>query len=541
MARQVAELTSEEYEIIQASKRDPNLFTDYFFSPKGATHGWRFDENFREEGKWQKDFALALQKDITVIGGFATGKTMGVGMTACYWGTLIADFKFLNAAEKVWQAKQMWDIIMTNARNTRFEELIYEFPRRPWYKIVIKYRYMGITHESSLEFMSVDKNAQGILSWEGDWLNIDEAGTLNNLEEIMINVGSRLRGAVRGRTRVGRFSMTSNSWDNYDLWFWFDQAVGDPEHFLSMTLSSKDNMNVTNDQLERMAARIPAEERERFLEGTRPEGRGRFFSKESVFQCEDKTIGGIVRHMAETEEPGFVFDRVHGCGVVAYEIPHHPESFYMLLGDPGTGAAPRRNAPCLMAWDVSLVPGSAATLVGFWWGNGNGKISPFIDKLIYLSNKYKPFFIGVDTTGPQKNSAVLINEYLTLRKDGEAILNRPISGIDFSGTNKAHYLLAGRLFLESRLFSWPLEITGIRSQLTNYEPENDKKLPQDIVATMVMSAFAIRMKFHVDPKNLSIFNQEALDYASKVRRLSNAARSRRTSRPQDLAAILERQ
>lgn len=534
MARLPVELVDEEWQIIQASKTNPNLFTDYFFAPKGEKKGWRFDENFTEEGKWQIDFVMAAQTDITVIGGFATGKTMGVGMGACYFAALVEDFKFLNAAEKVWQAKQMWDMIITNARNTRFGEMIWEKPRRPWYKIIIRYSYQNKVYESTLEFMSVDKNAQGILSWEGDWLNIDEAGTLTNLEEIIINVGSRLRGSVRGRERLARFSMTSNSWDNYDLWYWYDQAVGDPDNFLAMQLRSRDNKNVTEKQLQRMAARIPVEERERFLEGTRPEGRGRFFSKESVYQCEDKTIGEIVQHMAAQAKPGFVFDRVYGCGVVAYELPYNEDNFYMLMGDPGTGAAPRRNAPCLMVWDVSNVPASPAQLVGFWWGDGHGKISPFIEKLIYFSDKYKPFFIGIDTTGPQKNSATLINEYLTLQDDSKVKLNRPISGIDFSGGNKAHYLLAGRLFLESRLFSWPLQITGIRSQLTNYEPENDKKMAQDIVATMVMSAYAIRMKFHVDPKSLTQSNQEVDEHTGKIRRLSNAARSRRTTRKPEI-------
>lgn len=530
--RPIAKLTDEEHAILRASVTDPNIFMGYFFAPKKGGHAWQFDENFTEQGKWQKSFTLAEQRDITVIGGFATGKTLCVGMGACYWATLVPDFQFLNAAEKVWQAKQMWDLIIKNARNTRFADLIFESPRRPWYKIVIKYEYQDEIFESTLEFMSVDKNAQGILTWEGDWLNIEEAGTLTNLEEIMINVGSRLRGAIRGRTRLGRFSMISNSWDNYDLWYWFDQAVGDPKNFLSLTLSSRDNLNVTEEQLQRMAARIPIEERDRFLEGSRPEGRGRFFSKESVYQCEDAEIGEIVEDLIQRQVLGYVLERVHGCGVTNYELPWQAGHFYMMFGDPGTGAAPRRNSPVLMIWDVTNVPAQPAILCAFWWGNGHGKISPFIDKMVHFSSKFKPFFIGVDSTGPQKNTATLINEYLRIQEAAEQhpLLNKPISGMDFAGGNKAHYLLAGRLFLEARLLSWPRVITGFRSQLTNYEPENDKKLPQDIVACMVMSAYGIRITFHVTKEAFSQDYTEVGGHLAKIRRLSNAARSRRTSR-----------
>jgi hypothetical protein len=177
-------------------------------------------------------------------------------MGACYWSVMLKDFKFLNAAPKAWQAKQMYDIILLNARNTRFDDLIWERPRRPYPKIIIRFYIGKVLYESTLEFMSADKDAQGILSWEGDWLNLEEAGLMDNLEEVIINTGSRLRGQVRGRSRLGRFSMISNSWDNYHLWYYFDQASGDPENFLSIAVSTRHNKNVTPEQFKRMLMRI---------------------------------------------------------------------------------------------------------------------------------------------------------------------------------------------------------------------------------------------------------------------------------------------
>ena len=92
-------------------------------------------------------------------------------------------------------------------------------------------------------------------------------------------------------------------------------------------------------------------------------------------------------------------------------------------------------------------------------------------------------------------------------------------------------LQAARLFIENRLMRLPKVIIGMRSQLTNYDPERDRKIAQDIVATFAMSCHGIRGYFHVDPQELlekAAVHTLATD--SRYRRLSNAARSRRTPR-----------
>ncbi|MGC9423752.1 hypothetical protein [Vibrio sp.] len=530
-----AVLTPAEIEICKRSLDNPNLFTDYFFRPFGESKGWRFDENFDEKGAWQRDLHSASQKDITVIGGFGTGKTIGVAMSACTWATLTADFKFLNIGPKAWQAQQMYDMILLNARNTRFEDLIWEKPRRPHPKITLRFKIGAILYESTLEFMSADKDATGILSWEGDWLHIDEAGLLDNLEEIIINVGSRLRGTVRGRERLGRFSMTSNSWDNFYLWYYFDQAASDPENFLSIVVSSRHNHNVTKDQLKRMLARIPEDERERFIDGTRPEGRGSFFDKQSVYACEIPHAIEIAQKNQLDENSHFKVEKLHGAGVTYYMTPPLDKRIYMVFGDPGTGAAPTRNAPVLMTWDVTDFPTLPAKLVAFYWGNGGGKIGPFISELLKLASLYRPVYAGIDSTGPQKNMNYLINEYALKNhfegKQMPAGIINGIAGMDFSGPKKISYLHALRLLIEGRLITWPKNIVGIRSQLTNYDFENDKKIAQDVVATMAMSAHAIRWWFHVSPEDIyEQMHREASEASNETRRLSPSERSRRSSR-----------
>lgn len=539
--RREATLSPAEVEILQRAQDDPSIMTDYFFRPPGYDKGWLFDDNFVNEGKWQKTVCLAAQKDITIVGGFGTGKTVGIGMAACYWSVMLTDFKFLNAAPKQWQAKQMYDLILLTARNTRFEDLIWEKPRRPYPKIVIRFRIGKVLYESSLEFMSADKDAQGILSWEGDWLNIEEAGLMDNLEETIINTGSRLRGQVRGRTRLGRFSMISNSWDNYYLWYYFDQADTDPKNFLSIAVSTRHNKNVTEEQFQRMLMRIPKEERQRFLDATRPEGRGHYFDKDSVYQCESDLLSEIVEAEVANETPGYTLEKLHGVGVYYYLAPPKTGALHLLLGDPGVENVPRRNSPCCMVWEVTDFPKNPAVLVGFWWGSGGGKIGPWLDMMFKLADIYRPFRIYIDSTSTQKNMNFIINEYVFKKKfdlepeQGDWGFDSPLGivkgfgGMDFSGSGKNTYLQALRLYIEAGLFTWPKTIIGIRSQLTNYDVENDRKIPQDIVATMAMSAHAMRAHFHVNLEELIAKDRPHYDeQPAGSRRSSTAARSRRS-------------
>jgi hypothetical protein len=547
--RQEAVLTPSEIEILQRGVEDPSVVTDYFFRQLGSEHGWLFDDNFVPEGAWQRTVHEAQQKDITVIGGFGTGKTLGIAMSACTWSLLTKDFKFLNIAEKAWQAKQMYDLILLWARNTRFEDLIWEQPRKPFPKIVLRYRIGKTLYESSLEFMSADRDATGILSWEGDWLNIEEAGLLDNLEDIIINVGSRLRGSVKGRERLGRFSMISNSWDNFHLWYYFDQAMADPDNFLSIVVSTRHNKNVTEEQLKRMVARIPPEERERFIEGTRPEGRGNYFDRQSVYACEDPLEFDIVYKNVQDDIPGYHYEKMHGAGVTYYTLPPVPGHLYLGFGDPGVGTAPQRNAPVLMIWDVTNFPKIPAKLVAFYWGDGGGKIAPFVERMLTFAETYTPIRFYIDSTGPQKNSAQLINEHIFRKRFAikkaetaeDALVEesgyispmgmvRGIHGMDFSGGGKSEYLVACRLFIETGLLRWAKAITGIRSQLTNYDAERDKKIAQDIVACMSMSAYGIRGFFHVNIEDLLTRpTKETQGLFVTSRRLSPAGRSRRST------------
>lgn len=523
-------LTPGELELLQQGITNPDFITGYFFKPEGSEEGgFYFDYGFREGKEYQRKLYHASQSNIVVIGGVGTGKTLGIGMAASAMAVVTESFKFLNVAQKEWQAKLMYDLLLEWAEDTPFQKLIWSAPQRPYPKIILRYRIGNRLNQSSLEFMSVDRDARGIFSWRGDWINVEEAGLLDNLEEIALNLSTRLTGSTKNkRPYLGRFSFISNPWENPHLWYLFDLAAADPENNLAIVIGTRDNTNVTEKQVENLLKHIPEDERPRFLEGLRPEGRGNYFSKEAIYQCEDIAQSELIENGVRDGKPGYIIQRLQTTGIYHMETPKIQHRMYFVLGDPGSDNAPGRNAPVLMCWDVTGFPSSPIRLVAFWWGFGQGKIQPFIDQIIDWKDKYNPFLIGVDSTGPQKSMAELVNIHY------EDELN--LTGLDFSGPRKTTYLVAARLMIEARLVRWPKSIKGIRAQLSNYDPMKDRsglpKIAQDIVATFSMACFAARTHFGLNYEDL--FNPPDLvdvltpGQGSREARLSRLERTQRS-------------
>lgn len=526
MARAIPKLTDEEVDIIRRGRENADLITDYFWRAPGASKGWIFDYRFDPEGAWQRATHHASQKRIVVIGGFGSGKTRGIGISAATWCMTVPDFAFLNAAPFGWQSELMYNFLVNEARGTRAEDLMFRTVKRPYPLIEWRFYIGNALIRSTMEFMSADNNANAILSWEGDWVNIDEAGQLDDLSEALRNLGSRLRGHVRGRQRLGRMSLISNSWDNPELWMRYDLARELPQDYFSFTVATRHNGNVTEDQLRMMLRDIPEDEHEQFLEGMRPEGSGNFFNIDKIHEAEDDEYGKFIMERFEKRIDGYNIETTYGAGVSYFTTPRHPGHEYFITADPGTDNAPDRNSPVVMVWDVTDFPKYKMSLAAFWWGQGRGSITPFYRQLLKFMEMYDPAFTGVDSTGPQKNTNEILNLYLlggrtddTQQRDEwigdinlSRITNPVLQGMDFSSGKKTAYLIAGRLYLEAKLVSWPKIVHGIRSQMSNYDPEKDKtyatsKLTQDIVATYCMAAHAVRVYFAYDPSTEDIENE----------------------------------
>jgi hypothetical protein len=512
-------LTATECDILDAGLADANVISGYFFSTNPGTEpGFQFDYKFEPQGIYQHKLHHASQTRLIVVGGFGSGKTLAIGMSASIYALVTPDFKFLNAAPQQKQAKAMYEHIITVTRGTRFEELIFNDRESPYPFIELRFIYRGKLMISTLEFMSAAKNAENILAWEGDWANLDEAGLMDDLSKLRRNLGSRVRGNVRGRYRLGRLSFTTNSWYNPEFWAMYDMAQEDPENYLSVTVFTEHNKNITDKQLEMIMKDIPQDEHDQFLRGGRPKGRGDEFDEGIVLQCESIMMDELVNDM-QKRGAGVAIRRKRAAGITYLTMPRIDDRDYILIGDLGKGNAPFRDAPVLQVWDVSNVP---ARMVAFYWGNGKGTIHPFVRELVKLAIKYRPIYIGVDNTGPQAGTVEMINhviqsDYILSSSAGfrelgievagkmTAPATMHVSGMGFGGGKKVLYLMACQAALAGLLLTWPQMIKGMRSQLLNYSLTEDRrrngKLAQDLVATTAMAAYVI----------VRIFNSRDLD------------------------------
>lgn len=452
-----------------------NWFTSYYFGG-------------RELRPWQWALHHAAQTQCTVVGGTGSGKTVGAGLSYATWAATTPRFSFMNLAPTGWQSKLMYEAILRESYDRPFERFIDKAIERPYPMIVLKSDYIG---KSEMHFMSAADSAERIQGWEGDAMNLDEAGILLDGMWLLIMMVTRMRGNVpmpKGgfRDRVKRLSVITANYDFAPPWLWdrMDRALKDPKNFLSMQVKSSDNLS--DEDIEAYKLIIPEDQQAQMLDGKKPEGAGEHFSAEQVKACEDWELNRWAQyHLLEKEvpSPGWAVEETMGAGCIHWESPPENGRQYLVAGDPGQGNPPHRNAGCILVFDVSGFPEEPAALVYFKWIYGNGSYDPFKIAYKYVWDTYRPVDALVDSTGTQK------------LWDEQIFLNMGIwaTGMDFSG-QKAGMLIAAIQMVQRQLFRWPF-IQGLRTQLVRYNLSDDtpsKKIPQDIVVVILMVAWYLR-------------------------------------------------
>ena len=176
------------------------------------------------------------------------------------------------------------------------------------------------------------------------------------------------------------------------------------------------------------------------------------------------------------------------CGIVEWALPSEQGRMYVVVGDPGQGNAPYRNAPVVMTYDLTGFPQQPARMRRFWWGFGDGLYAPFYRQ---FSEQMIEFgCAGVyDATGAQKAFGEG-NEFAVPA-------HLPVLGVDLSGTYKMYYLILLKKMMGKGLLQWPDEIKGIRHQFKSYRLP-DKKIAQDIVSAHVLLAAYVTTYLRVD-------------------------------------------
>lgn len=529
----IYQLTSGDKEIIERSieEGNPSILTDYYIKPAaggylvmpgtirhnqymkiwerqgregtlvGRSNGISFSVEprmadnlfcfFERRGymflPWVVDFDRAPQSERTIIGLTGSGKTEGIGMLSAAKCAVIPWFKFLNVAPTKFQSDLMFDGIRQRIEGTQFRDRFV----KPGKSGIVSKPYPKINYVNGSEqlFLNLADGAENIQTYSGDWINMDEAGQINGLSvsgqpeltAALIGISTRLRGERNdGRPRLARLSLISFAYDCDPLWERYEYGLTEEgkKFYYSRLVKHKENPYLTPAYIEQIKRNIPPGEEARWLEGERPIRQGREFSE---YMLDNMYSSGQMSNMEEkfaAKVPGYRIEKTFG--VVQYEEPYEPMHVYVMSGDPGLGEPPGRNAPCIIVFDVTDFPRNKARMVAFWWGYSQGSYMPFIGKFEEFSDKYKiaPDYRGYDSTAGQKAIAELA------WNSGEM----QVVPLSFDSGKKAMYLNCLKLLLSKALFQIPDRIVGISSQMKNYELP-DKKIAQDIVATLCMCAF----------------------------------------------------
>ena len=508
-------------------------FTAYWFAPENEAYKSRKDLlgkspdqwDLKEDEfvpwiplPWQIVVAHDSRLDGTIIGGFGCGKTVGLAAVGIFWCCMVPQFKFMDAAPVGWQAKQMFDaakslIDWDNREDdpTRVARLVTNVVSRPYPKITF---YNG----STMEFMSGDEQGAKIRSWEGDAAVVDEAGQLQDLDELLMNLGSRLRGMVRGRERFGKMVIMSNADYNPELWARFDMGGEDgvPESYYSIMLTTYDNPYLSKGQMDAIERRItdPAKRRQ-YMMSERPLPKGKEFTPELLALCRDESLDDMMEHGVTNSQVGFVKQDAPRVGTWNWELPADDTRTYILVGDPGQAAPPNRNSPCIMVLDCTTFPLNPATLAAFWWGDGAGSYWPFVYKFEEYWRTYHPMFAAYDGTGVQKGFDELVFAQRGLLVEG---LNMQ--------AEKMKMVVALKLLMGKGLVRCPTRIANIWLQLAGWRMP-DTKLRQDIASTMFMAAHLLHRLFYIMPDEEEDENKAERDGKRPWRRNPRGLRGER--------------
>lgn len=558
-------LTEGDFKIVEEARAKNNLsiFTNYYFRPPSGGYSvfpttrrhklymerWeglgkpekflaesgeirfnvvpkmvRNDLIFQEERgyvflPWFLDFLRSPQQEKLVIGAPGVGKTQQVGIAALAMAAIYPNFRFLNVAPLAYQAGLMVTEIESIWEKTLFREKwvlpgIKGFKKKPYPKIIL-------TNGSTLEFMNVEKTgAKNIQSWSGDWIDVEEAGLLNELdaegrlqlEAIMIGIVTRLRGTdfQTGRPRMGLISMITMAYENDYIWQLFDQGMENPEERYVRKVFRKSNPFLSEKDEKAFLSHIPPGKEKMWLNLEPMPVAGAEFTPQMLEGLYNPDL--LVQ--AQQPDSGVIVETGRN-GIWHYEEPYKKDHVYAMAGDPGISDPPNRNAPNIQVYDVTDFPKRKARLAMFWWGYPNGSYMPFIDKFKSSIVNYKVpmMYCGYDSTSTQKMMAEL-----AWMSDGLNVL-----GLGFDAGKKMDYLNAAKMLMSKRLVEVPGGIKWFEAQMKSYRLP-DHKMAQDIVATFSMAMFLIYPLYLADYPE----DPDAERY-SQVARFANEA-TRRYSR-----------
>lgn len=430
---------------------------------------------------WAHDVVHVDYSQYCIIGGVGSGKTLNVVMAAGYFCAMLPNFRYLGTAPKSWQAEQSWRDYLVYVLDWENRS---DHPRRitKWIKNIKSrpYPIIEFVNGSTMEFKSLDRDAQSILTWSGDMAAVDQAEDPSvDLESVMSNLGSRLRGSVGSRARLGKFVIMANSAYKPILWEVYDSFESDPNQYAKI-LTTYDNPYLTKRQIRDIERLFrDKEEAERLLRSKRPLPKGKEFTENLIKIAQSKELDKIMEDALESGDTGYAMEDSQSAGIVRWMTPPEDEKMYVMTGDPGQANPPYRNSAVIMIFDVTEFPSEPAKLALFHWVYGRGSYWPFINAMNHYYELYNPVEAGFDSTGTQK----AFNDLGILDDD------KMWTPLNMQG-KKMHMVLCLKVLMGNGMIKMPKSLYSIWNQLLMWHMP-DKSLRQDIASTLFMMGYML--------------------------------------------------
>ena len=549
------QLTEGDRQIFELAKTQPNALTNYYLKtdltgtwwlPGAQTPHWSSGytklkefwrktgqpENFVFEGRtyatqWSHEmsgkfpelpafhqnhgfiflpYQEMLHKDMhpfrTIVGGFGSGKTVGIVVSMLLNGVTLPGYRGFGLAPYSLQAAEMYKVIMDFIADTEFERrFLVKAPEKPNPMIVLGNDLVGKT---SIEFYPILGNSQKIRTLTGDEAAIDQAEKLNGggeLDEVIRSIGTRFRGRVAkgGRGRLGRLTFIANADENQELWELYDMAEEDPENYLSISPSSFDNIWLTDADLHRFAMQVgkTPELKRQYLFGDRPLGNGEVFSRVVQEAIRSQELDDEMNAGLEAGLPDYIKMETKGPGVYEWLLPPKPNHNYVVISDPGTKNPPKRDTGVIMVFDITGFPGQPelrrpATLAGFIWVYGNGDIKKWASRYAETVQRYNAVGTnGFDATGFQSGYV----EWLDILENVLA------EKINLAGNAKYLTINAAKVVSAHGMVKMPVSLSQFYAQMGRYVLPEPQKLRQDLVITFAMACWWLQRMFYINDED----------------------------------------
>jgi hypothetical protein len=434
---------------------------------------------------WQLKLWQATQAVCVVPGGFGSSKTWGKLLCMLTNAVMLPGYRGFILAPYSVQSSEAYKQALQIIQGTKFERFVLRTPTRPYPHLVLGNDVVG---RNTIECYSVLDDPGKILTLSGDEAMVDQAEQIPDLDELVRNAGSRLRGQIRGRPRKGQVTLLANSADNPMLWDWVDMADEDPEYVWSYSPGTYENPYLTIADLQRFERQVGRDDESRrvHLEGGRPKGSGEHFPEASLVACHAKYLDERMDEAINAGKEGYIREEAKRVSVHRWEMPPEEDRMYIVAADPGWGDPPMRNAAAIGVWDISNFPETPAVMVAFSWVFGGGSPNPWMNMFTYYVMRYRAIGnCGIDGTGFQSGY-----EKMT---DLEDLLMTLVS---LAGAKKYAYLNLTKKIMADGMFQVP-NIPHLFSQCSKYKlPDNN--LRQDIVMMLLVTAALLEPYYYFD-------------------------------------------